>query len=139
MKDEHNNNKKTTPPLSHPSSKQKNQENERKDDKAKSVHDEDSGGSANSTKPGAVALKSGDASKIMKRREKFLMKRREKFLMKSKASIDRAGALPGHQPINEEPGYYIKKKDVNSEKIAKKIPKDTSKATSPGVIAMKNK
>ena len=58
--------------------------------------------------------------------------------MKSKAPIDRAVVLPGHQPINEEPGYYIKK-NVNSDKIAKKIPKDTSKATSPGVIAIKNR
>ena len=98
--------------------------NKGNDDKAKFDHKEDSSGSANSTKPGAFAVKSGDKSKIKNRRGEIPLD--------SKDPVDRAEVLPGHNPKNEEPGFNVMK-DKYQEKIDKKKFEGGTKVTAPGV------
>ena len=141
MNDNDNNEpNKSYPPPSQPSANQKDppptetaaietNKNKEGDDKAKLVHKEDSTGSTNSTKPGAVAIKEGDSSKIKKRRGEIPLE--------TKAANDRAVALPGNYPKNEEPGYNFLK-NGNQEKVDKKKVMGGTKATLPGAIAVKD-
>ena len=117
-----NDEKKKASPIE-PSSKQN-------DDNDKSDHNENSIESANSTKPGAVTVyKSFYASKIM-----------QKIDDKSKydALFYRAIALPGHYPINEEPGSILMNEVGYLEKIERSISKRTVSVISQDVVAVKD-
>lgn len=118
------NEKKKKPSPIEPSSKQN-------DDNDKSDHNENSIESANSTKSGAVtAYKSVYASKTMQKTD---------VQSKYNALFYRAIALPGHYPINEEPGYDFMKKNGNQEKMAKKIAKDAlNQSSKPGAVKVKD-
>ena len=83
----------------------------------------------NSTKPGAFAVKE-DKSKAKKRRGEIPLG--------SKANNDRAVALPGNYPKNEEPGSTFMKKDGNQEIVDKKKIMGGTKATLPGAVAVQD-
>ena len=117
-----NENDKKYPPPSRPSSTQNN-------DKDKSDHDRNASESKNSTKPGAVVVGDGDASKIKKKRE---------TQMKYNTPCDRAFVLLGHYPINEEPGSNFMNEVGYLEKIERSISKCTVSVTSQDVVAVKD-
>ena len=136
MNDNENNdiNKSSTNPPSQNSSKEKDppselakNENKRKDDKVKFDHNQDFSGSIKFTKPGAVPVQEGDESKIKQKKE---------IIMKYNAPIDRVKLLPGHYPINEEPGSN-NKKDVLEKKVEKEKDMSASKGTLLGATAVK--
>ena len=120
-----NNNKST----SNPSHEQKDAKKiEGEDKKAKISQNENSSGSANSIKPGAVAVEEGDESKIKKKKE---------FREKYNAPIHRAVASSAQSTKSEESGSKLMK-DGNQEIIEKKKAMDASKNTSPGAVAVKD-
>ena len=118
-----NDDSKKPPPPSKPSSNQN-------DDSDNSDHNEDINGSKNSIKPGAVKVNEEDALKIKKKKE---------IRMKYNFPSDRAEALPGHYPKNEEPGSNFMRKTENQEKMEKNIAKDTNNnSTKPGAVKVKD-
>ena len=119
----------TNKSTSNPSHEQKDAKKiEGEDKKAKISQNENSSGSANSIKPGAVAVEEGDESKIKKKKE---------FREKYNAPIHRAVASSAQSTKSEESGSKLMK-DGNQEIIEKKKAMDASKTTSPGAITVKD-
>ena len=119
----------TNKSTSNPSHEQKDAKKiEGEDKKAKISQNENSSGSANSIKPGAVAVEEGDESKIKKKKE---------FREKYNAPIHRAVASSAQSTKSEESGSTLMK-NGNQEIIEKKKAMDASKNTSPGAVAVKD-
>ena len=124
---EHNDTNKSNPPPSQPSSNQKDpstaetakfEKNKIEDDKVEFGNIEHFSESIKSTKPGAVAVKEGDESKIKQKKEIIM--------------IYNIPALTRHYPINEISGSN-KEKDENQEIMEKEIAMDASEEeTYPG-------
>ena len=130
----HNDTNKSNPPPSQPSSIQKDpspaetakfeKKNKIEDDKVKFGNIEHFSESIKSTKPGAVAVKEGDESKIKQKKEIIM--------------IYNIPALTRHYPINEVSGSN-KEKDENQEIMEKEKAMDASEEeTHPGCFTSFN-
>ena len=130
---EHNDTNKSNPPPSQPSSNQKDpstaetakfEKNKIEDDKVEFGNIEHFSESIKSTKPGAVAVKEGDESKIKQKKEIIM--------------IYNIPALTRYYPINEVSGSN-KEKDENQEIMEKEKAMDASEEeTHPGCFTSFN-